>query len=286
MHVSTLLLLAAVGAAEVPAAAPADVPAEAGAPGRKKKFHALRFDARVDVPVGAALGAVGVSLVAFRPWLARSECQQSCTPETLNGLDASVRSALRWKDPDTARRLGDAVGYGLLPALVVSSGAVGLGEGQTVGEVLEDTWIIGEAFALSHALEGVIKLTSGRARPDTTFMPAGTEVEDPSDLHTSMVSGHATAGFAVAVSTGVVAFLRGRPSAPWLLLSGLTVATVSSYLRIAADRHYLTDVLAGAALGTAVGLAVPLAFHGRQAPVTLAPTVSRHGGALVVSGAF
>jgi membrane-associated phospholipid phosphatase len=36
------------------------------------------------------------------------------------------------------------------------------------------------------------------------------------------------------------------------------VKAATGYLRIAADRHYATDVLAGAAVGTGVGLGWPL----------------------------
>lgn len=281
MHIASLALAALAATAEP---STVDVPAdEAAAPAPRKPTHDLRFDARVDIPVGLGVGAIGISLVAFRPWLAQKECRFSCTPEELNALDGAARN-LRWKDPIAARTLGDAVGYGLLPAFIVTAGLIGLAEGQPLREVLEDAWIIGEAMALAHSLEGVIKLSVGRARPDTTFMRPGTLVADPSDLYTSMVSGHATAGFAIAVSTGVVAALRGRSSTPWLFLAGLSIAAASSYLRIAADRHYLTDVIAGAALGTAVGIAVPLLFHGRRLPITLAPQVSSNGAALLVSG--
>jgi membrane-associated phospholipid phosphatase len=35
----------------------------------------------------------------------------------------------------------------------------------------------------------------------------------------------------------------------------------TAYTRIAADRHYFTDTLAGAAIGMAAGAAPPLLFH-------------------------
>jgi membrane-associated phospholipid phosphatase len=41
----------------------------------------------------------------------------------------------------------------------------------------------------------------------------------------------------------------------------LTLAAATGYLRIAADRHYFTDVLAGAALGAGAGLTVPYLMH-------------------------
>ena len=33
------------------------------------------------------------------------------------------------------------------------------------------------------------------------------------------------------------------------------------YLRIAADKHYLSDVTVGAVLGTLIGAGIPLLFH-------------------------
>ena len=39
--------------------------------------------------------------------------------------------------------------------------------------------------------------------------------------------------------------------------AGLTLATLTGYLREAADKHYLSDVLTGAAVGAAVGWAIP-----------------------------
>jgi membrane-associated phospholipid phosphatase len=52
--------------------------------------------------------------------------------------------------------------------------------------------------------------------------------------------------------------MRGYESAPWILGLGLAGAATTGYLRVAADAHWATDVLAGAAFGAAVGVAVPL----------------------------
>ena len=134
--------------------------------------------------------------------------------------------------------------------------------------------------------EIVVLLDQSKQRP----LPRRTtrwQGEDQTDVFTSMVSGHATVGFAVAVATGIVATLRRRPSAPWLWLTGLTIATLSGYMRIAADRHYVTDVIAGAALGSAVGVLVPLLLQGRERPAVLVvPEVSTTSGVLSVQGTF
>ena len=47
------------------------------------------------------------------------------------------------------------------------------------------------------------------------------------------------------------------------MASGLSMAAFTGYLRIAADKHYLSDVLTGAIVGSAVGFVVPYFLHPR-----------------------
>jgi hypothetical protein len=47
----------------------------------------------------------------------------------------------------------------------------------------------------------------------------------------------------------------------------LSLAAATGYLRIAADSHYFSDVLVGAAVGTAVGLLVPHLLHKERVPL-------------------
>jgi membrane-associated phospholipid phosphatase len=43
------------------------------------------------------------------------------------------------------------------------------------------------------------------------------------------------------------------------------MATGVGYLRIAADKHYFSDVMTGAIVGSAIGIGVPLLFHSPRA---------------------
>ena len=56
--------------------------------------------------------------------------------------------------------------------------------------------------------------------------------------------------------------MRGYRIAPLVWIGGGLIALTTSYLRMAADRHYFTDVATGALLGVGVGIGVPLLFHG------------------------
>ena len=71
----------------------------------------------------------------------------------------------------------------------------------------------------------------------------------------SMPSGHATTAFAAAVAVGLV-----HPRLRWPLLVLAALVAVS---RVWLGVHYLTDVIAGAALGTSVAL-VPVGSVSRR----------------------
>jgi membrane-associated phospholipid phosphatase len=93
---------------------------------------------------------------------------------------------------------------------------------------------------------------------------------------TSFPSGHTAVAFAVVALECFHQDDLGPGWAPACPLA-VTAATVTGVLRIAADRHWATDVLAGAALGLAIGYTVPalhLALGAREAPLVIAPAIS------------
>ena len=102
--------------------------------------------------------------------------------------------------------------------------------------------------------------------------------DSPSDDNTSFFSGHTTLGFALATSAGTVTTLRGYRLAPLVWGAGLTMATTIGYLRIASDKHYFSDVMTAAVVGSVIGVGVPLLFHGASS--TEAAPTSASGQAL------
>jgi membrane-associated phospholipid phosphatase len=91
----------------------------------------------------------------------------------------------------------------------------------------------------------------------------------------SFWSGHTSFTFAVAAAATQVARLRGRTGWGWLAAATFVGAALTGYLRVAADQHWLTDVITGAGIGTAVGLGLPLLVmrpaDGKRPAWTLAP---------------
>lgn len=180
--------------------------------------------------------------------LAPSSCHW-CDP---TAADVWTRDKLLWRsDLNAASTLSHLTTYGLTPA--VGAGLLLINTDRSSGGIIDDLTPIAEAFTLSRWASRILKLSIGRQRPYAHY---GAAMD--SDDNLSFPSGHATAAFAVATSAGVVAHMRGYSSEPYVWIAGMTLAAASGYLRIAADRHYLTDVVGGAVLGTAVGLTVPL----------------------------
>jgi membrane-associated phospholipid phosphatase len=187
---------------------------------------------------------------AFGPRELAPDACRWCEP---NALDRSVRDALRWDNVGAAGRLSDAGGYLVTPGLAIGALLIGTAGDLSVARSVDDLVPILETQMIARWATRGAKLAFGRQRPYAHY----TGAEDEDD-NLSFPSGHTSFVFSIAVSAGTVAHLRGYRSEPLVWIVGLTLASATGYLRIAADRHYLTDVIGGAVVGTAAGLTVPL----------------------------
>lgn len=255
--------------------------AEAPRPDRPVAHHELTFHRSIDRPVTAlTLGAaIGVELTIDR--LAPDDCRwcdrDADTRDRLNGFDASMRRRLRWARTDRARAWSNlaaagAVGWSLAPSLAWGDRR----------QFSTDAGLIAEAAGVTGVLTQVTKLVVGRQRPRAHFRfdsaASPTAHERHPDDNLSFFSGHAAGAFAVAVAAGRIADLRGRPHRGWTWGIGLSLAALTGYLRVAADEHYASDVLAGAAVGSAVGWFVPGWHH---APAEVGWRLAPGGGPTV-----
>ena len=66
---------------------------------------------------------------------------------------------------------------------------------------------------------------------------------------------------AIAAAGGTIATMRGYRLAPLVWGVGMSMAVSVGYLRIAADKHYFSDVMTGAVVGSIIGVGIPLIFH-------------------------
>lgn len=121
------------------------------------------------------------------------------------------------------------------------------------------------AIAISGLADQVLKHLIGRARPrllpiDGPFHFAPFSAVD---VLASFPSGHTTSAFAAAVALASM-----RPDWRGRLLAAAVLIGVS---RVLVGAHYPSDVVAGAALGTAVSLALARSFARRGLAFAIAP---------------
>lgn len=224
----------------------------------------LRYDLKVDLPLTLGTAALWGGSEALKAHLAPATCRVCGT----NALDVGARDLLVWSGPERARTISDALAFGVIPAGVAAHALLAArAGGDPWKEGFVDLLLVAEAATLAGSLGQVVKLVVGRQRP---FVHFGNHLEanrapDPDD-NLSFWSGHSSLTFSLAVGAGTVAFQRGDRSAPFVLGAGLTAAAATGWLRIAGDKHWLTDVLTGAAVGSLAGWAVPTLLHRREAP--------------------
>ncbi len=202
--------------------------------------------------VNLSITGGGLALYAATSFLdANLECRWCGGP---NAVDTTVRNTFVWPDEHrgTASTLSD----------VTSWGALGITTGFLLGGTMPDTtWTnaiddvvpVLETMMVTMWVTRAIKVAAARTRPYAHFTSRTTDEDN-----VSFPSGHTSRAFAIATSAGMVAHARGYWSEPYIWATGMTLAATTAYLRIAADRHYLTDVIVGGALGVTAGLTVPL----------------------------
>lgn len=215
----------------------------------------LEYDLRIDLPLTIAATAAWVGSELAKPSIGPDACRW-CEP---NALDEAVRDAVVWRDPVSARHASDVLVFGVLPAAMIGNQLLSArGEGEWEAGFV-DLLIIAEAAAIAQDLNQLVKFTVARERPFVHYADASRPHEPDDDV--SFYSGHTTFAFALASSAGMVSTLRGYESAPWVWGVGMTLAAGAGWLRMGGDMHWFTDVLVGAAVGTAVGAGLPWLLH-------------------------
>jgi hypothetical protein len=253
---------AAGGDSRSAAGAPLDAPASGVPTVREHLTLDLPFHAAL---TGGLLLASGLIQLEVNR-LAAPSCRW-CEP---NPLDRWARRQLSWKDVKAAGTLSDVLMAGVAVGAAATLGLTARADGAGTRELVEDLVVVAEAVSVATLLTQAAKLGTGRLRPDAWASGGSTTA----DSKMSFWGGHSMLAFAVAGAATRVARLRGRPGWKWLAVATFAGAAGAGWMRIAADRHWLSDVVVGAGVGTLAGLGVPLLVlrpaGDRATPVTLA----------------
>lgn len=224
----------------------------------------LESDPAIDLPITAAAAALHLGLVLG---VNRQVVLDDPPASRPGGIDALA--PLRF-DRKMATASDVTLGVGLAGA--IAAAAVDGAEDGAAGHRLV---LLAETMALAGAMNETFKHAVRRPRPYTYDRREG-KVDD--DL--SFYSGHTTMVAATSIFTARSLDLtgdigRGGRAAAYGGAALLT-ATVGT-LRVAAGKHYPSDVLVGAVVGAAIGWLVPELHRGSDA----SPSAGRNDGVRV-----
>jgi len=274
MRLAPVAALLCICLAAPAARAADDVPAEpASAPA--PKLTKLSYDWTVDGIVTGGLAVSTLTLLLLNDKLAPLDCKW-CEP---GSIDGDISRSVLWANPVAANTVSNVMQFAI-PVGVMGFGLIQAYRYDDPAAGWSDVLLITEATSLAMLVNVVVKYTTGRSRPYVWQGNADLYPATVSDANVSFFGGHTTFVFAVVVSGSTLFFMQDMPGAPWVLGVGLTAAAFTGYLRMAADKHYLSDVIVGAAVGSLVGWAVPYLFHrpGRKGPPQAGDLIPAPGG--------
>ncbi len=133
------------------------------------------------------------------------------------------------------RHMGQPEVYAAVPLGIA---AVGLASGNA--RILQTAKVVGASVLLAGAAAGGSKFAFGRPRPEASLDADGFV---PFSGQGSMPSGHTATAFALATS------LSDEIHNPWATVGLYGLATATGWSRVNDNRHWFTDVAAGALVG-------------------------------------
>lgn len=226
--------------------------------GQERPFpYALGKPDLVLAPLGLGLTLLAEQLVDTRG-LSVAELA-AFSPDDINPFDRPA--ARNWSPTwdDRSDRGRDA----LVVGSVLASFAPQVLRGR-VGNTVTVGAIFAESYLLLAGSTRSMKRLVGRERPYLHNDEISPEerletARGEGDALESFWSGHAAAAFVTATLLSTIyQDVHGRSRGSDLLwASSLSLAAFTSYARVAAGKHYPSDVLVGAAVGSAIGVLVP-----------------------------
>ncbi len=135
-------------------------------------------------------------------------------------------------------------------------------------KLVTTTFLASQAYITGEAITSVVKFITGRQRPDyyisATANPepnfhgpfSGVKDLSGNKINSSFPSGHTTVAFAAAT-----VFAMEYKDKPLIPILSYTAATLIGLSRVTENRHWFTDVLAGAVLGYFTGKQVSDNYH-------------------------
>lgn len=195
---------------------------------------------------------------AARPGVPGAEDTELCDPARINALDRALQPPF-WR---AAAPISDGLLLGMLATPLAVSGYQSAEGGI---DFSRDVAVAGQVLGATALTTVALKFIVRRPRPLTYDPRFDAQARLKGDARLSFPSGHTSLVFASASFIAATAVRRATGGARIAAIaSAYGAATLVAYLRMASRRHFFSDVLAGAGIGTAYGWLIP-ELHGTQA---------------------
>ena len=171
---------------------------------------------------------------------------QNKRKEAPNKFDNYFRDKLKWEKNklDKAKLYSDILLYGIVLGSIPASPL--LLKGNDYKTIILTNL---EVLAINGLLTDITKYVVGRQRPSSYFNTR----DEKKDAFKSFFSGHTSSAFAIGTSNAMMLSSEYPNKKGIIWISAYTIATLTGYYRIAADKHYTSDVIVGAIAGSVVG---------------------------------
>jgi len=139
-----------------------------------------------------------------------------------------------------------------------------------------------QALILAKASFLTLKGITQRTRPFAYNEDAPLEAKQTQNAKRSFFSGHSSVAFAMAVFLSTV-YGDYHPNSPWKPFvwgTSLLVASTVGYLRYAAGKHFPTDIITGALIGSAIGYFIPFIHRTNESDLDVSFGVNGNGSTL------
>ena len=180
-----------------------------------------------------------------------------------NKFDQYFRDQLRWSDSkmNGAKKTSDILLYGIfvgtLPIMPLFS------NDDYMSMLITNI----EVMSLNGTLTNLVKHIVQRQRPASYYKTR----DEGEDAYRSFFSGHSSATFSIGTSTAIMLSRKFPEKKVHIWTGCMGLATATAYFRVAADKHYMTDVLTGALVGITVGRFVQIKRSNQYLSFGLAP---------------
>ncbi|HEX8395429.1 MAG TPA: phosphatase PAP2 family protein [Longimicrobium sp.] len=157
--------------------------------------------------------------------------------------------------------LSDAANYGGRPQWSAALLGATWGAARISGNrpVADAALHVGAGLAAGGVANGVLKYGVGRSRPSRTDDPFRFHALSGDNNRQSFPSGHAVVAFSLASAVSEEA------RRPWVTAAAYGAAAVVGWSRVYEDKHWASDVAAGALIGTLAGRGTVRLMHRRGA---------------------